>query len=198
MNSQKGNMMNPKKSKYIMIVIFIILYSFAWAQDFTAGDIITLHVNDYCLIESNHAPISLTLGSSVAGAPITSDSNSDMFLKLSSLVPGGTNREVLVRISSGSLPPGTSLSILPTTCTLINSGGDLGQVKSTPVILSGIDQNIITLIGSCYTGTGYNDGYQITYTWAPIDLDVNYALIEATTTPTNITVVFTISAHDGN
>lgn len=191
-------MMNPMKSKYIIIVVFLIIFRIGWTQDFTAGDIITLHINDYCLIESNHAPVSLTLGSSVAGAPISSDSNSDMFLKLSSLVPGGTNREVMVRISSGSLPPGTSLSLIPTACTLINSGGNLGQVVSTPVILSGIDQNIIIQIGSCYTGTGYYDGYQITYTWAPIDLDVNYGLIESTTNPTNITVVFTITAHNGN
>lgn len=181
-----------------MTVVFLLILRAGWTQDFTAGDIITLRVNDYCLIESNHAAVSLSLGSSVAGAPLSEVSNSDMFLKLSSLVPGGTNREVLARISSGTLPAGTSLSILSAACTIANSGGDLGLPIATPIILSGIDQDIIIGIGSCYTGIGYNDGYQITYTWGPIDLTTNYGLIEATTTPTIITVVFTITAHDGN
>lgn len=172
--------------------------NFIWAQDFTAGDMITLQVNDYSLIESNHAPISLTLGGSVAGAPVSAVSNSDMFLHLSSLVPGGTNREVTVRISAGSVPAGTNLTLISAPCTIANSGGRLGIPLSTPLELSAIDQNLITGIGSCYTGTAYNDGFQLTYTWSPTSLAADYGLIESTSSPVNITVVFTITAHDGN
>ena len=52
-------------------------------QDYTAGDIVTLQVNDFSLIESNHAPVSLNLSATVAGAAVTEVSNSDMFLKIS-------------------------------------------------------------------------------------------------------------------
>lgn len=176
----------------------ILFPHFIWSQDFTAGDLITLQINDYCLIDTNHAPISLTLGGNIAGAAVTGVSNSDMFLRLSSLVPGGTNREVTVRISSGSVPLGTKLSVVAAPCTIANSGGSLGSVISTPIILSTINQNLILTIGSCYTGTGYNDGYQLTYNWIPTSVKADYALIEATTSPINITVVFTITAHNGN
>lgn len=176
----------------------ILFPHFICCQDFTAGDLITLLVNDYSLIDTNHAPISLTLGGSVAGAPVSSVSNSDMFLRLSSLVPGNTNREVSVRISAGSIPAGTNLTVISAPCTIANSGGRLGLPLSTPLKLTTIDQNLILNIGSCYTGTGYNDGYQLTYTWSPTSLNSDYGLIESTGSPVNITVVFTISAHDGN
>lgn len=191
-------MMNNRKFTYMLLGIFLMLSNFILSQDFTAGDIITLHVNDYSLIESNHAPISMNLIGSVAGAPVSSVSNSDMFLRLSSLVPGNTNREVTARISAGSVPSGTILTLISAACTLTNSGGALGQVSSTPMVLSTIDQNLISLIGSCYTGTAYNDGYQLTYTWSPSSLNEDYGLIEATSSAVNITVVFTITAHDGN
>ena len=191
-------MINIKGLTYLIAVLLLTFARISWAQTFTAGDIITLQVNDYSLIETNHAPVALTLGSSVVGAPVTSDSNSDMFLKLSSLVPGGTDREVTARISSGAVPSGTKLTLVAAPCTTTNSGGALGYVITSPIVLSAIDKNIILGIASCYTGTGYNDGYQLTYTWSPIDLDANYGLIEATTEPTNITIVFTITAHDGN
>lgn len=172
--------------------------NFIWAQDFTAGDMITLQINDYSLIESNHAPVSLTLSGSVAGAPVSSVSNSDMYLRLSSLVPGNTNREVTVRLSAGSIPSGTTLTLISAPCTITNSGGRLGQPILAPLELLVVDQNLITGIGSCYTGTAFNDGYQLTYTWSPTSLATNYSLIEASSSPVNITVVFTITAHDGN
>lgn len=191
-------MMKYKRFIYLLTGALIMLSNVIWSQDFTAGDMITLHVNDYSLIESNHAPVSLTLVGSVAGAPVSSVSNSDMYLRLSSLVPGGTNREVSVRISNGSIPTGTTLTLIPASCTISNSGGRLGQPILTPIELTTIDQDIITGIGSCYTGTAYNDGFQLTYTWSPTSLASNYSLIEATSSQVNITVVFTITAHDGN
>lgn len=172
-----------------------MLSNFILSQDFTAGDIITLNVNDYSLIESNHAPVVLTMKSSVVGTPVAAVSNSDMFIRLSSIVPKHKSREVTARISSGSIPLGTKLTIIAAPCTLANSGGKLGRVKVDPISLSSVDQNIIKKIGSCYTGTGYNDGYQITYNWESSNLSADYALIKATSSPVYITVVYTISSY---
>ncbi len=168
------------------------------AQSFTAGDIITLQVQDFALIETNHAPVSLTLSTSVAGMPVSAVSNSNMFVKISSLVPGGTNREITARISSGSIPTGTTLTLVASSCTLINSGGRLGTVVSTPIVLGIVDQNLVTGIGSCYTGTGYNDGYKLTYNWSPTNLTTAYQLLSASSSPVSLTIVLTITAHDGN
>lgn len=170
----------------------------AYSQDFTAGDEITLHIQDYSLIDSNHAPIAMNLIATVAGEPIPTITNTDMFLKISSIVPGNTNREITVRIAAGLIPAGTKLTLQAAASTTINSGGRLGTPALTPIVLSDIDQLLVEDIGSCYTGIGYNDGYQLTFAWGPDGPEVNYHLIEATAEPVSITVVFTITAHDGN
>lgn len=180
------------KIAYILIGFLLFFNHFIQAQDFIAGDVITIQVDRYALIETNHAPISLTLSSAVAGAALTSVSNSDMFLKLSSVTPRRDKRKVRAKISAGTVPAGTTLMLVAAKCTTTNSGGDLGKTKP-PIILSNMDQEILKDIRTCYTGTGYNDGYQLTFTWIPTTVAADYALIAATSSPINITVVFTLS-----
>lgn len=191
-------MTNISPSALLLFMILILLGRGANAQTIIAGDQITLHVSNYCLIDTNHAPVSLILHSSVAGTPATSVSNSAMFVKISSIVSGNTHRAITARISSGTVPQGTQLSLVADPCTTLNSGGNLGTVIATPIILSSTDQNIVTLIKSCYTGRGYNDGYRLTYTWYPYSPKTNYQLLGATASPTTLTVVLTISAQSGN
>lgn len=188
--------MNKSGLKYIVFGISLLLATNVWAQVYTAGDNITLNVSAFALIETNHAPVSLTLSSSVAGAAVGSVSNSDLYVKISSITPGNTDRELSAKISAGSIPDGTILTLVSAECTTSNSGGDLGTAITTPITLSVIDQNLVLFIRTCYTGTGYNDGYQMTFTWAPLNPTTNYSQIAAATY--NITVVFTLSAHDGN
>lgn len=176
----------------IVSLVFIVGVS-TYSQE--AGEEITLKVNDYSLIETNYAPVALSFATPVPGAPIASVSNSDLFVKLSSVVPGGTHRKMSVQMTSGTVPDGTLLKCISAECTTANSGGDLGVPVSTPIVLSEVDKNLVNQIGTCYTGTGYNDGYQITFTWHPDD-PTNYHQITATSNV--ITVVFTLSAHDGN
>ncbi len=173
----------------------VLVTSQILAQAWTAGDNITLQVSEFALIETNHAPVSLTLISTTAGEAAPAVSNSDLFVKISSITPGGTDREITAMISSGTVPIGTTLSLVSANCTTANSGGDLGTAIVTPITLSGVDQNLVTLISTCYTGTGYNDGYQMTFTWGPDNL-ANYSSIGSGNA--SITVVFTLTAHDGN
>jgi len=186
------------KFQFIFLLIFLFFTGRIIAQSYTAGDQITLQVQDFCLIDTNHAPVSITLSASVAGTPVASVSNSDMYVKISSTVPGNTNRKITVRVSGGTIPAGTRLTLLAAQSINLNGGGRRGAVITTPVVLSTTDQDLVTGIGSCYTGTGYTDGYRLTYTWAPYLPATNYHLLQSTTTPTVITVVLTISAHDGN
>lgn len=183
------------KSNIVNILIgSLILFShLALAQDFVAGDVITIEVKDYSLIETNHAPVSLTLSSSVVGAPLSEVSNSDMFLKLSSITDRRKKRKVTARIASGIVPSGTTLKLVAANCTTANSGGKLGRV-SPPIDLTSTDREIIKDIQTCYTGTGYNDGYQLTYTWIPGTLASEYDLIKSTSSTVNISVVFTLTA----
>jgi hypothetical protein len=186
------------KFQFILILITIIYSGRSVAQSYTAGDQITLGVQDFCLIDTNHAPVSLTLSTSVAGTPVVSVSNSDMYVKVSSVVPGNTNRKITARVSGGTIPAGTRLTLLAALSVNLNGGGRRGVALTTPIILNTTDQDLITGVGSCYTGTGYTDGYRLTYTWAPYLPATNYQLLQSTTTPTVITIVLTITAHDGN
>ena len=188
--------MNTISIKMILTGIILCFINHLNAQVWTAGDNVTLQVSEFALIETNHAPVTLTLATSTAGAPVGSVSNSDVFVKISSIVPGGTDRELTAKISSGSIPAGTSLTLVSANCTTANSGGARGTAITTPILLSAIDQFLVRYIGTCYTGTGYNDGYKMTFTWAPLNPAANYSQIAAATY--NITVVFTLTAHDGN
>jgi len=187
--------MNKIGKKIVVLVGTLLFITNVWSQAWTAGDNVTLHIPFFCLIETNYAPVVLTFATPAAGAPITSVLNSDLFVKVSSIVPGTTHREITARISSGSVPAGTVLTLVSAPCTTTNSGGGLGTPGATPIILSAVDQELVDLITTCYTGTGYNDGYQMTFTWEP-DNPANYSQIESINT--NIIVVFTITAHDSN
>ena len=182
----------------LLILISVLFPGITVAQSYTAGDQITLNVSDFCLIDTNHAPVAMTLSASVAGTQVGSVSNSDMYVKISSIVPGNTNRKITAKMSGGTIPSGTTLTLHAALSTNLNGAGRLGTVTTTPIILSTTDQELVAGIGSCYTGTGYTDGYRLTYVWAPYLPSTNYHLLSATSTPTVITIVLTISAHDGN
>jgi len=180
-----------------LLTVVILLLSVSAEAQLKEGAQLTVSVPENCLIDTNGAPVNLTLASSIAGSSVPTVSNSSMYLRISSIVPGNTKRKVTVRISSGSVPAGTRLTLGAAASTSSSGSGQRGIV-SAPVILSATDQTIISNIGSCYTGTGYTDGYRLTYTWGPYNPQTDYQLITATSTPVTITVLFTISAPDGN
>lgn len=92
--------------------------------------------------------------------PTTSDHT---WLHYSSIVESGMTNYITAHMSSGSLPADVSLNVLV--------GPDAGAgegMKGTSIgqiTLSSYPQNIITNIGSCYTGTGLNNGHHLTYIW---------------------------------
>lgn len=189
-------MMN--KSKFALLLILVsVLFSVETVAQTTAGAQITVSVPGNCLIATNNAPVNLTLSASVAGAAVAAVSNSDMYVKVSSITPGGTYRKITAYITGGTVPPGTRLTLVAALSTNANGAGDCGTV-SPPIILNAIDQTFVHGIGSYYTGTGLTDGYRLTYTWGPYSPATDYHLIQATEVPTTLTIMLTISASDGN
>ena len=191
-------MMNKSIVTLLLILISVLFAGETVAQTTdVAGAEITMHVNDFCLIATNGAPVNLSLSTLVAGDSVRTVTNSDMYLKISSLVPGNTNRMITVRVTSGTVSPGTRLKLKAALSTNTNGSGRRGTVATDAIILTAIDQVLVTGIGSYYTGTGYTDGYRLTYTWGPYPA-TDYQLIQATAAPTVLTISLTISAHDGN
>lgn len=184
--------------KYSIALLFLIISAIITGKliaQVNVYDPITIVVNDICLITTttSPAPVSLTLSTPYAGTSVRPVSSSNMFLKATSIVPLGTSRNITAIATSGTIPQGTILTLVAAPCTSINSRGILGNAISTPFVLSKtISQTLIEGIGSCYTGTSFDDGYRLTFTWQP-DL-TNYNQISATLDATMLTVSFTISS----
>jgi hypothetical protein len=182
----------------LILSLLIIQHNQVRSQSYTAGDPVTLQIPSFSMIATNNAPVSLSLTTNTAGSMLNSSSNSNVYVRITSIVPGATHREITARIASGVVPTGTQLKLISAPSTTTNSGGNLGIPASTPVILDSTDKLLIDNIGTCYTGTGMNDGYRLTYTWEPNTQAGQYGLINSTTSDITITVVLTISSHNSN
>ena len=184
-----------KHSVFLSFLLFSVLLSGKMVAQ-SASDQFTIVINDKCLLSTNTSPspVSMTLSTSVAGSPVSPVSNSNMYMKVTSIVPTGSTRKISAIITNGVVPTGTILKLISAPCTSINSQGSLGSVISTPITLNNTsNQTIVDGIGSCYTGTSTTDGYQLTFTWQPDG--TNYYLINATTEATAVTLTFTTASN---
>lgn len=156
----------------------------------------TIVTNNLTMIKINTtpAPVSMTLSTAVAGSSVTPVSNSNSYLKVTSISPAVESRKITAIIYTGNVALGTLLKLVATPCTNIGSAGDRGTVVTPAVTLNKTaNQTIIQSIGSCYTGTGSTDGYNLTYTWQP-DAS-NYYRINANAGATTIVISFTIMSE---
>ena len=122
---------------------------------------------------------------------ITPDLGSKTWLNYSSIVNIGSTNYITVHISSGTLPGDASLDVIIGS----NEGAGAGINGTTTgrITLSKYPQNIITNIGSCYTGRGIHKGHQLTYIWEnpdSYDYSLNYDNGQA------IAVTYTITATE--
>jgi hypothetical protein len=74
-------------------------------------------------------------------------------------------------------------------------GGTPGTLVGSDVLLSTVsDANIISGIGSCYSGVAADDGYVLKYTWGLDNPASTYGQIRATGAAVSVTVTLTLSA----
>lgn len=186
-----------KNSVSFIFLLFLVLLFGKVSAQVSTNDQFSIVINDKCLLSTNTSPspVSMTLSTSVAGAPISPVSNSNMYMKVTSILPTGSTRKITAMISSGNVPTGTILSVVSAPCTTSFSQGTLGSVVSAPIMLNKTsNQTIVDGIGSCYTGTSTTDGYQLTFTWQPDN--TNYYLINASAGTTALTIAFTITSSN--
>ena len=114
--------------------------------------------------------------------------NSTIWLNNSSVVSTGETRTIKVKASA--VVPGVNIEVTAANASITgnNSAGTPG-VGSKVATLSTADQDLITGIGSVYTGNGPNSGSNITYKLSTPN--ANYGNIVAATT--NITITYTIT-----
>lgn len=94
---------------------------------------------------------------------ISPKSSGKVWLNYSSVVEPGSTNTICVSLGSNNLPAEVSIKL--TVAKDVGAGsGQVGE-PSAPIILSEFPQQIISNIGSCYTGKGENAGHLLTYSW---------------------------------
>ena len=179
----------------------------------TAALILTSAINVFAQ-DSDHGAHSVSInipqvalldlegGSSITLAPtapteagdalsFASATDNSIWVNYSSIIASGKTRTVNAAITSGTVPTGLLLKV--TAGSYAGSGkGTLGTAGSQ-VTLSTTAQNIITGIGSCYTGNGASNGHNLTYTLELGSTDNYNQLVQANT---SITVTYTITEYN--
>ncbi|MDP3443059.1 MAG: hypothetical protein Q8T08_09400 [Ignavibacteria bacterium] len=123
-----------------------------------------------------------------AGTAIVDVTSSTSWINYTSIVATATTNKVSVAIT-GIVPAGTTLKVVA--AAHAGTGDGTYGTPGAAVTLSATAQNLISTIGSCYTGTGNTNGHQLTYTWS---VNTNaYATVFAAT-GADITATYTIVA----
>jgi hypothetical protein len=184
----------------LIIVLSITLLWTLWdspvmGQDNqSATNGLSLGMPELNLLSSTSPTISLVLTTAVAGQAVqASKSDSTARLKISSVISANQTRTLSAKVTTGSVPGGTTLRLRaqdPNT----NFGGTKGTLVGSNVTLStGSDATIVSGIGSCYSGTGADDGFVLKYTWGLNDPASTYGLVRASA-GASVTVTLTLSA----
>lgn len=159
----------------------------------TATNTLSLGMPEVLLAKSNSATVNLTLTPQAAGmAVLSSITNSDARVLISSVVSGTQTRTLSAKVTTGTIPVGTYLRLkaLPPNSSFVGTAGTAGE----EVELDGTtDQPIVTLIGTCYSGTEVDDGYGLQYTFGIPETTGFYKDIRASG-GTPVTVTLTLSA----
>ena len=176
-----------------LVTFFIVcLLSLMCANIFAASDTAThdiqMDVNEVVLIDINNTG-TLTLSTTApanGGEDVTGETDStSKLLQYTSLVASGTTRNIQVSWSGaldGACPAGTHLE-----AEAITVPGSCGSAVASGVTVSAVDQNIITAIGSCATGTGAS-GAQMEYRYV---VDTVSSLLVGDTN--SVRLVFTLT-----
>lgn len=125
-----------------------------------------------------------------AGEPITSSvANSSLWLNVTSIVPASITRKVTASVSD-NVPTGTTLKV--TAASYAGSGEGTFGTPGSQISLATTAASLITGIGSCYTGNGASNGYNLTYVWER-NSGSFASLLNATT---SVTVTYTLVQVD--
>lgn len=114
-------------------------------------------------------------------------SDNTLWLNYTSIVGNEASRDITVAITNGALPAGISLDLVAA-ADAGNGDGTIGT-PSAQLTLSGVAQNLVTGIGSAYTGTGVSNGHNLTYSLGIVD----FSLLDADNSGAVVEVTYTIT-----
>jgi hypothetical protein len=174
----------------MMVVSMGIFTTNVMAQDtYEAGEAITYDLPAMRILDLEGTAPSLTLvAPDEAGTAIADATSNSSWINYTSIIESLATNKVTVALT-GTVPAGTTLKVVA--AAQAGTGDGTFGSPTEAVTLSTTPADLITAIGSCYTGTGNTNGHQLTYTWSVDDAD--YASVVAAS-GTDITATYTIIA----
>jgi hypothetical protein len=156
----------------IGILLFVCRFSYAQTSNTKSHDI-TISIPEVALLDlkssTSSSAIALNaIAPTEAGNSLdfSSATNSDIWLNYTSVIGSSKPSRKVSAFIEGTIPEGVVINV-----TASNYTGNGRGRNGTPVgnvRLSNNMQDIVTNIGSCYTGNGPNNGHRLTY---KMDLD---------------------------
>jgi hypothetical protein len=179
-----------KRYKYYIIYLFILIVNIDTIVAINPYSYtFSINVSDISLMRINPSTtINLNLLSTQAGSSTGDNVDNSSYLQLTSIPPNSITRRIMATISSGSIPAGTKLTLYA----IKKSGtiGTCGTAQSEKTLSSSSNETIIDAIGSGYTGSLAEQGFQLFYTYK-VD-NATYAQLRATQSIALI-ITYTIS-----
>ena len=190
----------------IITFVFLLVSTLTFAQDGKiASHTIDISVPSVAILDIEPAENSISLGATApteAGDAFefsTNSSDNSLWLNYSSTVGTIENpldnseliaqtRRVTVNVI-GVIPPGIVLKVQASD-DVGNGEGAVGTPAADPITLSLLPQDLITDIGTCYTGTPENNGHNLTYT---MESDGNNFSALNLANNTTLTVTYTLT-----
>lgn len=193
-------MNNSRKIKFFSIILIAGMVAMnAFGQDNnTAIQNVVISVPEVALIDleanggtniqlSPEAPLE-------AGLPVdfSNQTNNGIWINYSSIVNSRTEpaRNITAQITSGTLPQGMVLSVVAAKDAGMGEG-NMGTAEAQ-INLNNRAQNIITGVGSAYTGNGVAKGHQLTYALNLDNANTAYANLDADQS-TSLAITYTMT-----
>jgi hypothetical protein len=191
--------MNLKNLLFASVIVLSANASFAQDDTFEASHTVAINIQEVALLDLEVASgtTAITLEGTApteAGLPMTFENanNSDIWINYSSILGKKTSRSVTVSITDGDVPAGLNLTVLAAG-DAGKGAGTMGTAKSSAIILSKTAADIITGVGSAYTGDKSGSGHKLTYQLAyATDAKTDYKSLDLDNSDI-LTITYTLS-----
>ncbi len=181
-----------KQINRLLIALLVVSISIGYSQDSNSDNhSVTIVIPQISLLDiepegANDITITMTVPAE-AGEPLASETDDNLWLNVTSIVASGNTRDISVKIDA----PITGLDLKVVSAAYSGSGFGSWGIPQTEIILTAIDQTLVSGIKSGYTANGANNGYNLTYTAEP-DASANFGDI-VSTVGSDITVTYTLT-----
>lgn len=177
-----------KGPKILLTAVLLLIASATFAQDTNVDShTVTIGIPQVALLDLESATeLAVTLDGTApteAGEKVVFNaSNNDLWINYTSIKStANPSRGISVQITDGTVPAGLQLTV--EAASYSGSGAGTTGTSAGSIKLSSSAQNLITGIGSAYTGNGTSNGHNLTYSltqvgeYADLDFDNSSSLI---------------------